>query len=80
MPARTEMLSNGAIRGEKALGIPWGFKVLHAPPALAGRLMGILGVIVEIQVLPMFYSRQNLAVRHAITFELIGDDDPRDAC
>ena len=56
MPARTEMLGNGAIGGEKGLGMPWGFQALHAPLALAGRLMGILGVIVEIRVLPMFYS------------------------
>ena len=46
MPTRSEVLGNRAIRGENALGVPWGFKALHALLALARRLMGVLGTVV----------------------------------
>ena len=80
MAARSEVGRDGPIGGEKALRVVWGLESPHAPLSLTGRLVGILGAIVEIPVLSMFYPRQNLAFRRAIAFELIGDDDPRDVC
>jgi hypothetical protein len=51
---RAEVLGNKPIGGEKALRMPWRLESPHAPLALAGGLVGILGAIVEIAVLPMF--------------------------
>jgi hypothetical protein len=38
-----------------------GYEALHAPFALARRLMGVLGAIVPIAVLSMFHARQELS-------------------
>ena len=48
------MRRDGAICREKVLRVSWGLKSLHALLSLAGRLVGILGAIVAIPVLPMF--------------------------
>lgn len=57
MPARTEMLGNRAIGGEKALGMSWGLEALPAPLSLAGRLVGILRAVIQVVVLPVFHPR-----------------------
>ena len=58
MPSRTEVLGDGAIGGEEALGMARGLEALHAPLPLAGRLMGVLRTVVEIAVLAMFHTGQ----------------------
>ena len=40
--------------------------------------MRVLGAIVQIAVLPVFDTRQDLSFRCTIAFQLIGDDDPWD--
>jgi hypothetical protein len=54
---RSEVLGNKTISSEKALGVSRGFKALQAPLALAGRLVGVFGAVVEVAVLAMFYTR-----------------------
>ncbi len=66
------------IRGEEALGMPGGFKPLHAPLALAGGLVGILRAVVEVAVLAVLDARQHLPFCCTIAFQPIGDDDPWD--
>ena len=76
MPPWSEVLGNRSIRGEESLRVPCGLKSLHAPLPLARRLMGVLGAVIEVAVLAMFHPRQDLALRRAVAFQLIRDDDP----
>ncbi len=74
MPTRSKVLGNGTIRGEETLRVPGGLKPLHAPLALAGRLMGILRTVIEITVLAMFHPREDFPLRRPVAFELVGED------
>jgi hypothetical protein len=76
--SRSEVLSNRSICGEKPLRMTRRLEPLHTPLPLACRLMGVLRAIVQIAVLTMFDTRQNLSLRRAIAFEFVRDDDPRD--
>jgi hypothetical protein len=51
---RSKVMGNGTIGRKKTLGVPWGFEPTHAPFLLSGRLVGILGAVVEVAVLPVF--------------------------
>ena len=77
MPPGSEVLGDGPIGGEKALGVPGRFEPLHAPLALSGGLMGVLRAVIEVFVLAVFHAREDLSLRGAIAFEFVGDDDPR---
>jgi hypothetical protein len=63
--------------GEKALGMPWGINLRHPPLALAGRLGGMLGAVVQIPVLPMLDTGRHLALGGAVALQLVRDDAPR---
>jgi hypothetical protein len=76
MPSRSKVLGDRPIGGEESLRVSWRLEALHAPLALARRLMGVLGSIIEIAVLPMFHARQQLSLGGSITLQLIRDDDP----
>jgi hypothetical protein len=75
--SRSEVLGNWAIRGEKALRMAWGLESSHTPFSLAGRLMGILGAVMQIPMLPMFHTGQELAQCRPVAFEFVHDDHPR---
>src|SRR5215475_7562279 len=51
MPAGAEVLGNGAIRRQKALGVAGRFEPLHATFALARRPMRVLTAVIEIPTL-----------------------------
>ena len=74
VPPRPELLGNGAIGGEKALRVPWGFKAPQAPLALGPRLMRVFCAVVQIPVLAVFHARQELALGGAVALALIRDD------
>src|SRR5262245_36674072 len=74
--SRAEVLGNRSIRGEELLGMTRRFEPLHAALALARRLMGVLGAVIEIAVLTMFHTGQYLPLGGAVAFELIRNDDP----
>jgi hypothetical protein len=76
--SRAEVLGNGTIGGEEALGMPRGFEALHPPLPLTGGLVRILGAVIQIAVLAMFYPRQNLPLRGTIALQLICDAHPWD--
>ena len=78
MPTGPEVLGDETIGSEKALGVPGRFESLHAPLALAGGLVGILRTVIEVFVLAVFHSWQDLPLRCAIALELIRDEHPRD--
>jgi hypothetical protein len=75
---RAEELGDKAIRREKALGVSWRLEAVHAPLALAGRLVGVSGAVAEVAVLAVVHTLQNLPLRCAIAAGLIRDDDARD--
>src|SRR5215471_1734767 len=77
MPSRSKVLSDGAIGRQKPLRMTGGFEPLHAILPVAGGLMGVLRTVIEIPVLAMLYTWQALALRRAIAFELLRNDDPR---
>jgi hypothetical protein len=54
MASGPEMRGDRPIGREKARGVSWRVESPHASLPLAGRLVGILGGIVAIAVLPMF--------------------------
>jgi hypothetical protein len=76
MTSWSEMLGDGTIRGEKALGVARRLKPLHAPFPLAGGLVGVLCAVVEVVVLAMLDPREDLALRGAVAFELVRNDHP----
>src|SRR5215510_2957419 len=71
------MLGDEARGGEAPLGVPRCLEALQAPLAWPRRLVGVVGAVVEISVLAVFHTGQDLAQGHAIAFALIRDDHPR---
>ena len=67
MPAWTEMLGDGAMGREEALGVARRLKPLHASLALARGVVGVLGAMIERPVLAMFHSGKKLALGGSIT-------------
>ena len=57
MAAGTKMVSNGSLCSKKSLGMTSRFELPHRLLTLAGRLMRILGSIVQAFVLAMFHTR-----------------------
>jgi hypothetical protein len=55
-------LGDGAIGGKEALGVSGGFEFTHASFSLPARLVGIFGTIVQIAVLPMFNTGEELVL------------------
>ncbi len=62
MPARSKVLGNRPIGGEKPLRVPGGLEPLQAPLPLAGGLVGVLRPVVEVAVLAVLNTRQNLHI------------------
>src|SRR5262249_23109551 len=59
---------------EEALSVARGLEPLHPLLPLAGGLVRILGAVIEISVLTMFYARQNFAFGRFVALELVSDD------
>ncbi len=76
MTARLEVLGDRPIGGEKPLCLAWGLEPLHAPFPLPCWLVGVLGAVIEIAVLSVFHTRENLPLRRAVAFEFVCDDHP----
>ena len=78
MPARTEVLGNRTIGREKSLSLAGRLKSLHALFSLARGLMGVLGAIGEVSMLPMFYTLEEFSLGGPVALEFVGDDYTRD--
>jgi hypothetical protein len=77
MPARSEVGGHGAIRRQKALGMPGGCEPLHATLALTRRPMRALIPIIEVVTLTMFYAWQYLTLGRAVALEFSRNADTR---
>jgi hypothetical protein len=71
---RTEVQHNRPICREETLGMAWRLESLHASFPLTCGSVGVLRAVVEIAVLAVFHTRQELANRCPIAAQLIGDD------
>jgi hypothetical protein len=56
--------------------MPRRFEPLQAPLPLACRLVGVFRPIVQVAVLPVFHTGQDLSLGRPVAFQLIGNDDP----
>jgi hypothetical protein len=54
-----------------------GLESPHAPLSLAGRLVRILRMVIEVPVLAVLHPRQSLLLRCAVAFQLVGNDHPQ---
>jgi hypothetical protein len=61
MASGTEVRGVRPISREEALGVALGLEPLHASLSLPGRLVRVFSTVVQISVLPMFHTRQELA-------------------
>jgi hypothetical protein len=77
MLSRAKVLGHGVIRREESLRMTRRFESLHAPLALAGRLMRVLRTVIEVAVLAMFHTREDVLLGRAVTFQLIRDEHAR---
>lgn len=76
MASWAEVLGDGAIRREEALGVPWRLEALHPPFSLARQLVGVLGAVVQVAMLPMLDTGEEVPLRRAVAFQLVGDERP----
>ena len=73
-----EVLPDGTISGEEPLRVARRFEPLHGVLPLAGRLVRVFCLVVEIAGQTMFHSREELSLSGSITLQFIGDEAPGD--
>src|SRR5919202_780845 len=78
MPAWSKVLGNGSICRQKTLRMAGRFDPLHPPLPLAGGLMRVLGTVVEVPMLAVLHSRQDLPLCSPITLQFIRNDHSGD--
>ena len=64
-------------RKQQPLGLPRRGEAFHHPFPDPGRLMGVLGPVVEVLPAAIGHRRQKLAVSDLIAGQLVGDNHPR---
>ncbi len=74
---RSEVWGDATERGQKPLRCTDGPEPFLCPFELPGRLMGVLGPIIQIFRLPVLDRRHAGAVRDLVAGELVGDQHPR---
>ena len=77
MTTGPKVLSDAAERKQEPLGLPRPGEAFHHPFPDPGRLMGVLGPVVEVLPAAMGHRRQKLAVSELIAGQLVGDNHPR---
>ena len=80
MPARSKVLGNRPIGGEKPLRVLGGLEPLQAPLPLAGGLVRVLRAMIQVPMLPMFHTRKEFSLGGSVALEFIGDDHARYVC
>ena len=76
VPTGPKVRRDAAERRQEPLRVPDRHEAFHRPLALPGRLVGVLGAVVQVLRPPMLHRRHELAVRHLLAGELVGDDHP----
>ena len=70
------MRGDNAVDFDEPLGVSGGLEPPHSPLALTGRLMRVLGTIVQVPVLPVSNSRHHYSLRCPVATELISNNHP----
>ena len=70
------MRPDAAQRGQQPLRVPDRREAFHRPLALPGRLVRVLGAVVQVRRPAMGHRRHQLAARHRVAGQLVGDDHP----
>ena len=76
MTTGPKVASDVAERKQEPLGLPRGGEPFHHLFPDSGRLMGILSPIVQVLRPAMGHRRHELAVRHRVAGQLVGDNHP----
>ncbi len=76
VPTGPKVRRDAAERRQEPLRVPDRLEAFHRPLALPGRLVGVLGAVVQVLRPAMLHRRHELAVRHLVAGELVGDDHP----
>src|SRR5690242_2839142 len=63
--------------GKEALNVPRRLEPLHDPLSSSGRLMGVLGPVIETLVLPMLDPGHDLPLGSGVALQLVGDEHTR---
>ena len=71
------MWSDAAERGPEPVRMPGRGAPFHRPLALPGRMMRVLGPVVQTLRLPVFHRGHHHAVGGPVAGELVGDEHPR---
>jgi hypothetical protein len=77
MPTRTEMWSDAAEHGPEPVRMPGRGAPFHRPLALPGRMMRVLGPVVQTLRLPVFHRGHHHPVGGPVAGELVGEQHPR---
>ena len=64
------------LNADGTVGVPDRLEAFHRPLALPGRLVGVLGAVVQVLRPAMLHRQHELAVRHLVAGELVGDEHP----
>jgi len=76
VPTGPKVRRDAAERGQESLRVPDRREAFHRPLAVPGRLVRVLGAVVQVLRPAMRHRRHELAVRHLVAGELVGDDHP----
>jgi hypothetical protein len=74
MAVWAEMLGDGTIGRQEALGVAGRFEPLHPLLPLPSGLVRVLCPVVEIPMLPMFRAGEEFALSCCVALEFVGDD------
>ena len=76
VPTGPKVRPDAAQRGQQPLRVPDRREAFHRPLALPGRLVRVLGAVVQVRRPAMGHRRHQLAARHRVAGQLVGDDHP----
>src|SRR6516162_8394394 len=76
VPTGPKVRRDAAERGQESLRVPDRLEAFHRPLALPGRLVRVLGAVVQVLRPAMLHRWHELAVGDLVAGELVGDDHP----
>jgi hypothetical protein len=74
--ARSDMRADDSVHLDEALRVVRELELTHASLALTGGLMGVLGAVVQIPMLPVSNTRYHNSFRGGVAAQLVGNERP----
>ena len=71
------MAVDNAVSRQEALGLPRRLEPLHLPLASTRRPVGVIGAVVEVAALPVLDLGHDVAMRHPVAAQAVGDEATR---